>query len=91
MITSLSLTIDVAAEPVTGTLTDDHGQRHEFVGWLGLSDALSRIGTQHTGPHRPPHPAPTPGAPADAQAAQHPRRVDAFAVGSTQASASTSS
>ena len=46
--TSLLLKIDFNATPVTGTLEDDHGRRHDFTGWLGLSDALRRIGTDET-------------------------------------------
>lgn len=46
--TSLTLKIDFAATPITGTLQDDHGRQHEFVGWLGLSDALRKIGAHET-------------------------------------------
>jgi hypothetical protein len=49
MNTSISLNIDFAATPITGTVEDVHGRIHEFVGWLGLSDVLLRLGAQHTG------------------------------------------
>jgi hypothetical protein len=48
MITSLTLNIDFAATPITGTLQDEHGRQHEFVGWLGLSDLLRRIGDEQS-------------------------------------------
>jgi hypothetical protein len=48
MMTSLSLKIDLTTTPITGTLEDDHGHKQEFVGWLGLSDALLRIGADQT-------------------------------------------
>jgi hypothetical protein len=44
--TSLLLKIDFAATPVTGTRQDEDGRQHEFVGWLGMSDVLRRIGAQ---------------------------------------------
>jgi hypothetical protein len=47
MMTSLSLKIDFTATPITGTLEDEDGHKHEFIGWLGLSDVLLRIG-DHT-------------------------------------------
>ena len=42
--TRLRLDIDFSTEPISGTLEEEDGARHEFVGWLGLSELLGRLG-----------------------------------------------
>ena len=42
--TRLLLDIDFATEPLSGTLEKEDGARHEFVGWLGLSELVGRLG-----------------------------------------------
>jgi hypothetical protein len=42
--TRLLLDIDFATEPISGTLEKEDGAPHEFVGWLGLSELLGRLG-----------------------------------------------
>ncbi len=41
--TRFTFDIDLTAEPVTGTLREEDGTEHAFVGWLGIADVLGRI------------------------------------------------
>jgi hypothetical protein len=42
--TRLILDIDFTSQPVRGTLGEKDGPRHRFVGWIGLSELLGRLG-----------------------------------------------
>jgi hypothetical protein len=39
----LTLAIDPASEPITGTVCDGSGKRVEFSGWLGFASALEQL------------------------------------------------
>jgi hypothetical protein len=39
----LLLDIEFEADPMEGTLREESGEEHSFVGWLGLADALGRL------------------------------------------------
>ena len=64
--TRVLLDIDFSTEPISGTLESEDGAQHQFVGWLGLSELLWRIGRgeevasrrpQAAGPHELTHSA----------------------------------
>jgi len=40
---SLVLEIDPSNDPVSGWLSDEHGTRRSFSGWLGLAGALETL------------------------------------------------
>ena len=40
---SLSLEIDPSLDPVAGWLSDEHGERSRFTGWLGLAIRLELV------------------------------------------------
>jgi hypothetical protein len=40
---AMTLELDSTAEPIRGILTSASGDAHEFVGWLGLADAIERL------------------------------------------------
>jgi hypothetical protein len=46
--------IDFASEPINGTLREQDGTEHPFVGWLGLSEVFGRIAERQGVFHEPP-------------------------------------
>jgi hypothetical protein len=50
----LVLRIDMAAEPIRGSLTTSDGACRTFSGWIGLSAALERIHAAAMPPHDAP-------------------------------------
>jgi hypothetical protein len=59
----LTVAIDPASDPITGSVGDPRGGNVEFAGWLGFAAALEELLKPRAGPSGAPAPAPPPGRP----------------------------